>query len=135
MSAEACKNHKLKYIMYAGQRPDIPVLTFEFTNGVISPPKGTYTMDFWEKELVDPNQHVAIFEIETYRDRFGYWTPYQLRLWNNVGEMLIDITRPFKKNVEKHPLYMNKFEHIVSVSIDAHYWRPIIIEFMVYNCA
>ena len=74
------------------------MLTFEFNNGVISPPKGTYTMDFWEKEYIDPKDHIAIFEIQTYRDRFGYWTPFAINLWNAVGDRLIEITRPFKKN-------------------------------------
>ena len=72
ISVEQLMNHRLSHIMYEGGQPDIPVLTFRFTDHSFSPPMGTYTNATTAAEKV-PDRHINRLEVKTYKDKFGYF--------------------------------------------------------------
>merc|ERR1711970_183656 len=76
MPIQALMEHRLTHIMYGDKHPDIPALTFKFSDNSLSPPKDTYTTDHNCEVLIPPDKHIGKIEFKTYKDGFGYFMPF-----------------------------------------------------------
>lgn len=92
VAVEQLMLHRLSHIMYEGGHPDIPVLTFRFTDHSFSPPMGTYSNATTVAEKV-PDRHVNRVEVKSFKDKFGYLGPFSLVMFDGDDEKMVDITR------------------------------------------
>ena len=112
-------NHKIQAIKYNLGSAGLARLTFEFNNGEVSPPYGTY-IENPPKRMAVPNKHVhkLILGKTVYEDKDYALGSIELREMDD--NRLLHVGHPDLKIVYTHEILLAANDHIVSAKVNIH---------------